>query len=66
MFEDTKEFYWKYKAEIYRQNYEDALDEVRELRLRVKELETENKNLRTDNYSNDNYILENYKYLYGK
>ena len=42
MFEDTKEFYWKYKAEIYRQNYEDALDEVRELRLRIKELETEN------------------------
>ena len=41
MFDDV-EFYWKHKAELYRQNYEDALDEVRELRFRIKELETEN------------------------
>ena len=65
MFED-REFYWKHKAELYRQDYEDALDEVRELRFRIKELETENKNLRNDNYSNNNYILENYEYFYGK
>lgn len=65
MFDDV-EFYWKHKAELYRQNYEDALDEVRELRFRIRELEKENKNLRNDNHSNNNYILENYKYLYGK
>lgn len=47
MFDDV-EFYWKHKAEIYRQNYEDALDEVRELRFRIKELETENHYLARD------------------
>ena len=28
-------------AEIYRQHYEDALDEIRNLRWRIKELESE-------------------------
>lgn len=32
------------KAEFYRQNYEDALDLIRELKWRIKELETEKKN----------------------
>ena len=63
---DDKDFYWKHKAEMYRQNYQDALDEVRELRCRVKELEKENKNLRNNNHPNENYILENYKIFYGK
>lgn len=39
---DENDFYWKHKAEIYRENYQDALDELRELRSRIKELETAN------------------------
>ena len=30
-----------FQAELYRQNYEDALDEIRNLRFRIKELEQE-------------------------
>lgn len=63
---DENDFYWKHKAEIYRQDYQDALDEVHKLRSRVKELETENQNLRKNKNCNNNYILENYKYFYGK
>jgi hypothetical protein len=30
------------QAELYRQNYEDALDEIRNLKFKIAELETEN------------------------
>ena len=63
---DENDFYWKHTAEIYRQNYQDALDEVRELRSRVQELETENQSLRKNKNHNENYVLENYKIFYGK
>ncbi len=63
---DENDFYWKHTAEIYRQNYQDALDEVRELRSRVQELETENQYLRKNKNHNENYVLENYKIFYGK
>lgn len=33
-------------TEIYRQNYEDALDEIRNLKLYIAELEKENDSLR--------------------
>lgn len=45
---DESNLYWKHKAEMYRQNYQDALDEVRELRFRIKELETANHYLEKD------------------
>lgn len=45
---DESNIYWKHKAEMYRQNYQDALDEVRELRFRIKELETANHYLEKD------------------
>lgn len=50
-------------CELYRQNYEDALDEIRNLKLRIKELEQENKELREEVFGG-NYILRNYQYLY--
>ena len=34
-----------FQAELYRQNYEDALDEIRNLLFRIKELEIENEML---------------------
>lgn len=52
-------------AELYRQNYEDALDDIRNLKLRIKELEQENKELREEIFGG-NYILNRYKYLYER
>lgn len=43
-------------AEIYRQNYEDALDEIRNLRYRIAELEVENKLLQNDIERAENFI----------
>lgn len=43
-------------GEIYRQNYEDALDEIRNLRCRIAELEVENKLLRSDVERAENFI----------
>lgn len=43
-------------GEIYRQNYEDALDEIRNLRYRITELEIENKLLRNDVERAENFI----------
>lgn len=43
-------------GEIYRQNYEDALDEIRNLRYRIAELEVENKLLRNDVERAENFI----------
>lgn len=64
MIMNSERNYYLY-AEIYRQNYVDALDEIRNLKMRIKELENENDNLRS--YSNrNNYILDNYTYLYGR
>jgi cell shape-determining protein MreC len=58
--EETKIDY----AELYRQNYEDALDEIRNLKLRIKELEQENNELRKEINFEDNYILNRYKIFY--
>lgn len=44
-------------AECYRQNYEDALDEIRNLRYKIKELEVENDLLRKDIDRAENFIL---------
>ena len=44
-------------AECYRQNYEDALDEIRNLRFKIKELEVENDLLRKDIDRAENFIL---------
>jgi len=33
-------------CEFYRQNYEDALDEIRNLKFKIQELEAENENLK--------------------
>jgi len=62
MFED-KEFYWKHKAELYRQDYEDALDEVRELRFRIRELEAEAKRLHDIPLKTNVTIAEREKYV---
>lgn len=52
-------------TELYRQNYQDALDEIRELKFRIAELEEENRELR--NYSKSkNYVLDTWAYLYKK
>jgi len=51
-------------CELYRQNYEDALDEIRNLKLRIKELEQENEELRKEINFEDNYILDRYKVFY--
>jgi hypothetical protein len=50
-------------AEIYRQNYVDALDEIRNLKMRIRELENENDNLRSL-YHNEAYSTNNYTQLY--
>lgn len=52
-------------TELYRQNYQDALDEIRELKFRIAELEEENKELRNTSNRN-NYILDTWAYLYKK
>ena len=44
-------------AEMYRQHYEDALDEIHNLRYRIKELEVENKLLTRDVEGAENFIL---------
>lgn len=44
-------------AELYRQNYEDALDEIRNLRYRINELEIENKLLNQDIDRAERHIL---------
>ena len=53
-------------CELYRQNYQDALDEIRELKFRIAELEEENRELRTETRSEVPYILENWARLYRK
>ena len=45
-------------AEIWRQNYEDAKDEIRNLKLRIKELEIENEFLSKDIDRAENFILK--------
>ena len=52
-------------CELYRQNYQDALDEIRDLKLRIIELEEENRELRNSSKSR-NYVLDNWTYLYKK
>lgn len=52
-------------TELYRQNYQDALDEIRELKFRIAELEEENRELRNTSNRN-NYILDSWAYLYKK
>lgn len=53
-------------CELYRQNYQDALDEIRELKFRIAELEEENRELRADTWGGVPYILENWARLYKK
>ena len=53
-------------CELYRQNYQDALDEIRELKFRIAELEEENRELRTETRSEVPYILETWARLYRK
>ena len=43
-------------AEYYRQNYEDALDEINNLRYRIAELEAENKLLNESIDRAENFI----------
>ena len=52
-------------CELYRQNYQDALDEIRDLKLRIIELEEENRELRNSSKSR-NYVLDTWTYLYKK
>jgi hypothetical protein len=52
-------------TELYRQNYQDALDEIRELKFRIAQLEEENRELRNTSNRN-NYILDTWAYLYKK
>ena len=52
-------------CELYRQNYQDALDEIRDLKLRIIELEEENRELRNSSKSR-NYVLDTWAYLYKK
>lgn len=52
-------------TELYRQNYQDALDEIRELKFRIAQLEEENRELRNTPNRN-NYILDSWAYLYKK
>lgn len=49
------------KAEFYRQNYEDALDLIRELKWRIKELEIENNLLNNDINRAENFIYSENK-----
>jgi len=43
-------------AEIWRQNYMDAKDEIRELKFRIAELESENEFLKKDKDKTKNHI----------
>lgn len=52
-------------TELYRQNYQDALDEIRELKFRIAELEEENRELRATR-GGVPYVLENWTRLYRK
>lgn len=45
------------QAELYRQNYEDALDEIRNLKFKIAELETENSLLIQDINRAECFIL---------
>lgn len=45
------------QAELYRQNYEDALDEIRNLKFKIAELETENNLLIQDINRAECFIL---------
>lgn len=51
-------------TELYRQNYQDALDEIRELKFRIAQLEEENRELRNTSNHRNNYILDTWAYLY--
>ena len=53
-------------TELYRQNYQDALDEIRELKFRIAQLEEENRELRAETRGGVPYILENWTRLYKK
>lgn len=46
-------------AEIYRQNYEDALDEIRNLKYKIAELEAEKRGCPLDDF-NLNFDIKNY------
>ena len=46
-----------YQAELYRQNYEDALDEVRNLREKIHELEFERNMLKHQLDIAEKYIM---------
>jgi len=46
-------------AELYRQNYEDALDEIRNLKYRIAELEAEKRGCPLDDF-NLNFDIKNY------
>lgn len=46
-------------AEIWRQNYQDALDEIRNLRYEINELKIENELLTKDIDRAENYIIFN-------
>ena len=45
------------QAELYRQSYEDALDEIRNLKFKIAELETENSLLIQDINRAECFIL---------
>lgn len=45
------------QAELYRQNYEDALDEIRNLKFKIAELETENSLLQKDIDRTERFIF---------
>lgn len=51
-----KEYQTLDMAEIYRQNYEDALDEIRNLKYRIAELEAEKNECPLDSFNLDFYI----------
>lgn len=54
-----KEYQTLDMAEIYRQNYEDALDEIRNLKYRIAELEAEKNECPLDS-SNLDFDIKNY------
>lgn len=49
-------------TEIYRQNYEDALDEIRNLKLYIAELEKENDYLRESYHKTPNVFNKFFRY----
>ncbi len=46
-------------AEIYRQHYEDALDEIRNLRWRIKELESEKSTFSNRDIETGSFTFQN-------